>query len=160
MIIVSVSIGLFLVLLIASFRSIFRSFYFFFSVIKLSFNLYKERCLINFVSKNKENYLDIFLNCGTVVKAIKIISDYHTGTFTPTYFRYYRNDINEIRYIPKYKVDRMETSHIYSDRNKWNDVFLGIRLPYDVKKEISSFLSEKNCLKMERSDDKKYFDIV
>lgn len=160
MIIVGASIGFLLVLFISSFRSILKHFYFFYSLIKLSFNLYKERCLINFVSRNRMDYLDMFLNSGAVIKAIRIVSDYDEGTLNPGYFRYYNNDVNQIKYVPKYKVDRIETSHIYKDRNKWQNVYNIMDLPCDVKNEISMFLSEKINFKTERSDDKKYFDIL
>jgi hypothetical protein len=64
--------------------------------------------------------------------------------------------------ILKSKLKNITLSPMYVDYNNWKKVEKDIKLPDDMKWYISKFIADKkcNCEKIERSDDKKYFDSV
>jgi len=137
------------------------NFTFFYQIIKLSYFLYNEQCLRNFINKYNEYYLDVHMVCGDKMECVKILENDNIEHQIIGILEYLQIS-GKKGAILKSKLKNITLSPMYVDYNNWKKVEKDIKLPDDMKWYISKFIADKkcNCEKIERSDDKKYFDSV
>ena len=136
------------------------NFTFFYQIIKLSYILYNEQCLRNFINKYDDYYLDLHMVSGDNLESVKILgSDIERQIIGILEFLKISGERGAIL---KGKLKNITLSPMYIDYNNWKKVEKDIKLPYDMKYYISTFIADKkcNCEKIESSDDKKYFSNV
>uniref|UniRef100_A0A6C0BV46 Uncharacterized protein n=1 Tax=viral metagenome TaxID=1070528 RepID=A0A6C0BV46_9ZZZZ len=133
---------------------------FFYCVLKVSGMLYFDRCLLNFISKYEDYYVDINMLSGEIIKNVKLICD--NNLHMRTGILEYKMPNNSVGAILKGKLKNLSLSEMYVDNNNWNIVKDKIRLPTDIIRYISGYICDKNYKhdKIEKSDDKKYFNII
>lgn len=136
------------------------NFTFFYQIIKLSSFLYNEQCLQNFINNYGDYYLDIHMTSGDEIKSVKVLHDNIEHQIIG--ILEYLQISGKKGSILKGKLKNITLSPMYVDYNNWKKVEKDIKLPDDMKWYISKFIADKkcNCEKIERSDDKKYFDSV
>lgn len=136
------------------------NFTFFYQLIKLSYILYNEQCLRNFINKYNDYYLDLHMVSGDKLECVKILeSDIERQIIGILEFLKISGERGAIL---KGKLKNITLSKMYIDYNNWKKIEKQIKLPYEMKHYISSFIADKkcNCEKIESSDDKKYFSNV
>lgn len=133
---------------------------FFYCILKVSGLLYSDRCLVNFINKYQNYYMDINMMSGEIIRTIKINSDNYLHITTG--ILEYKMPNNKIGCVLKGKVKNLSLSQMYVDNNNWNMVKNKIKLPTDMIRYISGYVCDTNnyCNKIEKSDDKKYFDNI
>jgi hypothetical protein len=134
-------------------------FLFHYKLLKLSFILYNEKCLQNFLQKYSDYYLVMNMISGDKIKDVKITNSYENqleGIIE------YSKCSGERGALLRGKIKNIELSDMYIDYNNWKKIEKKLRLPVDMERYISKFIADKecNCDKIESSDDIKYFDNV